>query len=182
MEGAMIFAASVVPNPAMLLLWNETSYSVDAPKFFLKIFTVNSADLMFHIIGYSSRIYNRDSCACWRGQFFLLCVNSPPLCVCFHEVGSSAPSARHAQAINGRFISVTSPQSAVFQLIVRNDDSKQNDLKDMSAHLYLIISQTHWTQVASLTVLHSESFQVSSNSRSYALPERAKKENALGGY
>jgi hypothetical protein len=54
MEGAMIFAAPVVPNPAMLLLWNETSYLSWLTETVSDILTVISVD--FDLVDFMSHI------------------------------------------------------------------------------------------------------------------------------
>jgi hypothetical protein len=54
MEGAMIFAAPVVPNPAMLLLWSETSYLRWLTEIVSEILTVISVD--FDLVDFMSHI------------------------------------------------------------------------------------------------------------------------------
>jgi hypothetical protein len=84
-----------------------------------------------------------------------------------------------------------------FRLIVPSDDSKSNDLEDMSAHLYLRISQTPWTQklptvalgevlnLSALRVPPGHHWHTASHNFVWLLPRLSKwtkKENTLGGY
>jgi hypothetical protein len=84
-----------------------------------------------------------------------------------------------------------------FRLIVPSDDSKSNDLEDMSAHLYLRISQTPWTQklptvalgevlnLSALRVPPGHHWHIASHNFVWPLPRLSKwtkKENTLGGY